>query len=107
MNDSRTKRRSEKLWEQPQATAHAETALFIILGLAGLVAVVIAGLWASMPARSRAGSLATYVRSGQAMSDARTAKAIVEYLFEPDSPLTNNAPQTEATQSQLRKAKPM
>ena len=90
-------------------SSRAETAVFAILGFAGLVAIVVAVMAGSVPAGSKEEALAPlgglpvvrYFRSGQWAADARTAAAIVRYVFESEESMATNAIQPGPTQKNL------
>jgi len=75
----------------------AETAVFGMLGLTAMVAIVLALVSSSMPSRptqlSAAGektSIARYLGSGQLVADARTLVSIAHYIMEPEEPTRSN-----------------
>jgi hypothetical protein len=55
--------RSENFWSQPPTSDQAETALFIILGLAALVALLMAAGCSLIPTHTKHVSMATSVQS--------------------------------------------
>ena len=90
-------------------SSRAETAVFVGLGLSGLVAIVLAVVSGSIPARPGEDSLADlkgiplikYVRSGQLAADWRTATSVVHYLFEAETTKLSNAVPARSTQENL------
>src|SRR5215470_8075454 len=77
-------------------SSRAETAVFATLGLMSLIAIVVATVSGSVPARPGEDSLVRYVRSGQLAADVRTARAVVHYFFEGEPVLATDvsAPRT-------------
>ena len=90
-------------------SSRAETAVFAILGFAGLVAIVVAVVAGSVPAGSKEEPLAPlgrlpmvrYFRSGQWAADARTAAAMVRYVFESEKSMVTNVIEQTPTQKNL------
>lgn len=80
------------------ASSRSETAVFATLGLVGVLAVLMAVIWGSVPAGSNQDPLADfkklppvrYVWSGQLIADARTAAAMIHYYFQSDAPPSTN-----------------
>ena len=91
------------------AGSRAETAVFAILGLVGLVAIVVALVAGSVPAGSKEQALAPlgklpvvrYFRSGRWAADARTAAAMVRYVFESEKSMATNVIPSCPTQKNL------
>ena len=92
--------------------SRAETALFGILGIVGVGAIIVALVSGSVPAGSKEGPLSAleklpmvhYVHSGRLIADARTAVAAVHYFFQSDKPPMTNV--SEAGPIQRRLAMP-
>jgi len=86
-----------------------ETVVLAGLGLAGIVAVVIAVVSGSVPKKPGEDSLADlqripivkYVRSGQLAADVRTAMEVVHYFFEAEPTNAINERQEMSTQANL------
>jgi len=106
-NHSKKKKNGRSLY--PAASSGAETAVFATLGLAALVAIVVAMVSGSVPAGSKEESLAPlaklpvvrYFRSGQWIADARTTAAMVRYIFENEKPMVTNVILPSPTQKDL------
>ena len=108
-NHARERKRNRQSFYRASGSSRAETAVFAILGLAGLVAIVVAVVAGSVPAGSKEEALAPlgrlpvvrYFRSGQWAADARTAAAMVRYVFEPEKSTATNVIQPGPTQKNL------
>lgn len=95
--------RSRDYSYQRSSPFRAETAVFAALGVVGFVAVVIAVVSGSIPARLRDDRLADRVRfrSEQLAADMRTAIGIVCYVLAADPPPWTNGVERGSTQKNL------
>ena len=101
--------KSGKSLYRTAGSSRSETAVFATLGLAGLVAIVVALVSGSVPAGSKEQALAPlgrlpivkYFSSGRWAADARTAAAMVRYVFENEKPLVNNVIYQSPVQTNL------
>ncbi len=108
-NHSGKQKKNRQSLYPPAASSRAETAVFATLGLAALVAIVVAVVSGSVPAGSKEESLAPlaklpmvrYFRSGQWAADARTAAAMVRYVFEGEKSIVTNVIEPSPTQKNL------
>jgi hypothetical protein len=108
-NHSGKQKKNRQSLYPPAASSRAETAVFATLGLAALVAIVVAVVSGSVPAGSKEESLAPlaklpmvrYFRSGQWIADARTTAAMVRYIFENEKPMVTNVIEPGPTQTNL------
>ena len=108
-NHSGERKRDRRSLYRAAVSSRAETAVFATLGLAGLVAIVVAVVAGSVPAGSKEEALAPlgrlplvrYFRSGQWAADARTAAAMVRYVFESEKSMATHVIQSGPTQKNL------
>src|SRR6266478_3248364 len=108
-NHARERKTNKRSLYRAAVSSRAETAVFATLGLAGLVAIVVAVVAGSVPAGSKEEALAPlgklpvvrYFRSGQWAADARTAAAMVRYVFESEKSMATNAIQPGPSQRSL------
>ena len=80
-----------------------ETAVFATLGLAALVAIVLAAVSGSVPTRPDLAALAKppmvrYLGSGQLVADARTLAPMAHYIMETEPTILTNASESRLTQ---------
>ena len=100
-------RRSENSLFRSAGNLPTETAVFVTLGLAALLAMIVAAQFASVgqgrdPLAIRGRSpVASYIHSGQLVADARTMLAMVHYLMEPETPVVTNVGGPVLTQKDL------
>ena len=76
---------SDTLIYRPRSSSQAETTVLAALALAGVAAIIMALVSASLPAGVRkdpVSDTAKYVHSGQPIADARTLAAMVRYFLE-------------------------
>ena len=81
----------------------AEAAIFATLGLATMLAIVLAVVSGSLPAKSgpplssagERSSIVKYLGSRQLAADARTLASMAHYLMEPEGPTGRNASASE------------
>jgi hypothetical protein len=95
-DDSRVGDRSRSPLCPSPGSFRAETVVYGTLGLAGMLAIFIALVSASMPPGGRKDpwtDTVRYVRSGQWLADVRSAGAIFRFLVEPEPTNANHAPQ--------------
>ncbi len=77
----------------------AEAAVFALLGFVAMIAIILAVVSVSVPARSGSqllsaaerSSLARYFGSGRLIADARTLASMAHYLMEPERIAISNA----------------
>jgi len=89
---SRERKGKQQCWAG-NAECGAEAAMFGTLGLAAALAIVLAIISGSLPAKSgpqllsagQRSSIAKYLGSGQLVADARTLASIAHYIMEPES----------------------
>jgi hypothetical protein len=102
MHAKRSIKRKTKQQSWPTAeSCGAETAVFATLGLVAIIAVVLALVAGSMPARGghqlsatpERSSIVKYLDSGQFVADTRTLAAIAQYILEPET-IPSNAPES-------------
>ncbi|SRR5258707_1094021 len=102
MNHSGEEKRNKQSYQRAAVSSRAETAVFATLGLTGLLAVVLAMGSGSVPAGSKEElAIVKYFRSGRWIADARTAKAMVNYIFESEKPLVTNVIEPSPTKTNL------
>jgi hypothetical protein len=91
-----SKREAKKRSWPGTAECEAETAVFATLGIVALLAIVLALVSGSFPAKNETlsaaerSSIVKYFGSGQLAADARTLASMAQYILEPESPLTSN-----------------
>src|SRR5437660_10155007 len=103
-NSSSEQERKKQPLYGPTGTSRAETAVFTTLGVAALVAVVIAVASSLAPAESRKKPLAavvTYVRSGRLDADLRTAAEMLHYCCEWERPVATYVSERGRAQERL------
>jgi len=91
------KRKANKRSWPGTAECEAETAVFATLGIVALLAIVLAVVSGSIPAKSETlsaaerSSIVKYLGSGQLVADARTLASMAQYVMEPEPSTASNA----------------
>jgi hypothetical protein len=104
-----SEQKSRKSLYRAAGSSRSETAVFAALGFTGFAGIVVALVSGSVPAGSKEEALAPlgrlpivkYFSSGRWAADARTAAAMVHYIFENEKPLVTNVIYPSPAQTNL------